>query len=252
MTAISNDRALSRAQLGLASPLMNNESQTPDSKRSPVESKPWPMWPIAVSILSFMVFYTWFQFTFRKTEKPYEPSRAMQEGVIQAAEKNLYDWYSLAVTQISPISIAESATIIPKVRGELLENELPSQIVYYLPRKPILIPKTTGVNSDLAFRTAEPLTIALEMPEAFANSPLFRLTALYKEGDLILLAEMRVENEASLVKLSSEGGLKTLHLSIDTQPIATEKIAVQFFTAEKTYHWQVEQLKEGIPFSSES
>jgi hypothetical protein len=104
----------------------------------------------------------------------------------------------------------------------------------------------------LAFRTAEPLTIALEMPEAFADSPLFRLTALYKEGDLILLAEMRVENEASLVQLSSEGGLKTLHLSIDTQPIATEKIAVQFFTAEKTYHWQVEQLREGIPFSSES
>ena len=230
---------------------MNNGDQRPNLKRSPVISKPWPMWPIAVSILSFMVFYTWFQFTFRKTEKPYEPGR-VQEGAIQAAEKNLYEWYSLAVTQVSPISISESATIIPKVRGGLLENELPSQIVYYLPRKPILIPKTTGLNSDLAFRTAEPLTIALEMPEAFADSPLFRLTALYKEGDLILLAEMRVENEASLVQLSSEGGLKTLHLSIDTQPIATEKIAVQFFTAEKTYHWQVEQLRRGIPFSSES
>jgi hypothetical protein len=80
------------------------------------------------------------------------------------------------------------------------------------------------------------------MPEAFADSPLFRLTALYKEGDLILLAEMRVEHEASLAQLSSEGALKTLHLSIDTQPIAMDKIAVQLYTAEKTYHWQVEQL----------
>ncbi len=242
MTAISNDRALSQAQLGLASPQMNNESQTPDSKRSPVDRKPWPMWPIAVSILSFMVFYTWFQLTFRKTEKPYEPSRAMQERVIQAAEKNLYDWYSLAVTQTSPVSISESASIIPKVREEPLENELPSQIVYYLPRKPILIPQATGLNSNSTFRTAEPLMIALEMPEAFANSPLFRLTALYKEGDLILLPEMRVEKEASLAQFDAEEALKTLYLSIDTRPIASEKITVQLYTAEKTYHWQIEQL----------
>lgn len=221
---------------------MDNESQSPDSNRLTPDRKPWPMWPIALSILSFIVFYTWFQFTFRKSEKPYEPSRAMQERVERTAEKNLYDWYSLAVTQVSQKPIPNSSAIVPIDRKGPLETELPSQIVYYLPRKPILVPRVTRIESDSNHTQAGPLTIALEMPEAVANSPFFHLTALYKDGDLILLAELRVEEEKELESLNMESPGKTLFFSIDTQPVENENLAVKLYTTEKTYNWQVEQI----------
>ena len=59
------------------------------------ERKPWPMWPIALSILTFIILYTWVQLKFRKEEKPYEPNYEIKERRNQVAEKNLYDWFSL-------------------------------------------------------------------------------------------------------------------------------------------------------------
>ncbi len=221
---------------------MDNERQTPDSKRSPLDRKPWPMWPIALSILSFIVFYTWFQFTFRKTEKPYEPSRAMQDRVERAAEKNLYDWYSLAVNPIARKTISNTPSIVPDNLERPLEEELPSQIVYYIPRKPILIPIAAGVLSDPTFNQTQPLSIALEIPAAFAESPFFHLTALYKEDSLILLAEMRVETETELAELKSNGPAKTLYFSIDTQPIENEWVTVKLYTSEKFYQWQIKRM----------
>lgn len=231
---------------------MENESQTPDSNRSPVDRKPWPMWPIALSILSFIVFYTWLQFKFRKTEKPYEPSRAMQERVERAAEKNLYDWYSLAVNPIAQTTISNAPSIIPNNLESPLEEVLPSQIVYYIPRKPILIPRAVRVLSDPTFDPAQALSIALEMPEAFAKSPFFHLTALYKEDSLVLLAEMRVENETELARFNSNSPNKTLYFSIDTQPIENEAVTVKLYTREKSYHWEIKQRRTRHPSDSDN
>ena len=218
---------------------MENESQPPEPIPSAKNRKPWPMWPIAVSILAFIVFYTWVQFKFRKVERPYEPSWAMRERENRMAEKNLYDWYSLSVDPIQDSIGSAQNPISPRVHSGPLENELPSQLVYYLPRRPILVPTLSRVFSDKSITSGDPLALSIEMPRDFAESPSFHLTALYKEGSLILLAEMRVENEEKLRSLDAHSPEKTLYYSIDTTPIQREDVRAKLYTEDQIFDWEL-------------
>ncbi len=220
---------------------MDKPSESPKPKIAPPDRKPWPMWPIMVSILSFMIFYTWFQLTFRKTEQPYEPSQAMKQRVQRAAVKNFYDWYNLSVTEIPEFESTGSAAIDGIEREGPLEKELPSQIVYYLPRRPILVPQLSIVESNRGYNQKEPILISLQLPLEFAENPAFQLTALYKDNELILLAEMRLENDRTLTGMNLGGLTKNLNFSINAEPIKKDFVQVKLYSGIKTYNWQLER-----------
>ncbi len=241
MKAFGSVQALSRPQMRLGWPSMENEpSQSGQQDASPQEErKPWPMWPIVLAIFSFIVFYTWVQLSFRKEERPYEPSQAMSERAAQATEKNLYDWYSLNTTRTNPSEELSSSGILARKLAGPLENDLPSQIVYYIPRKPILVPKLESVAADAAFTPEQPITIRLTLPEAFGESPDFRLAAFYKDGDLRLLAEMRVENEEDLARFDPESPPKAYHFAIETGPIEVDKVAAKLYFEGQIREWSI-------------
>ncbi|MDE0767853.1 MAG: hypothetical protein OSB19_05630 [Opitutaceae bacterium] len=229
---------------------MENQSSQPNPKRtSPIpERKPWPMWPIALSILTFIIFYTWVQLKFRKDEKPYEPNYEMQERRNQVAEKNLYDWFSLSV---NPSAQAEgyalsSSDITTRFISGPLENELPSQIVYYIPRRPILVPKLESLKSQSSFSTKQPIKLQVSLPGAFGDSPDFHLSTFYKEGELIILAEMRVENDKALDAFETEGPSKTYLFEIGTDPIETERVNAKFYFEGQVREWTLDRFGEPI------
>lgn len=244
MNAISEVHALSPDYLGLATGIMEKEKVPLKSKVLRQDRKPWPMWPIAVSILTFIVFYTWVQLSFRKTERPYEPNRAMKERYERVTDKNLYGWYSLSLKQTTEEITISGAKIHENELTGPLENEIPSQIVYYLPRKPILVPKLSAVFSNPDYKNGRPLALGLKLPKDFANSPSFHLTALYKGSELILLPEMRVENAEKLAGLNLESPSETLYFLIETQPIESERIQAKLLSAEKSYSWQLNRASE--------
>ncbi len=200
------------------------------------EKKPWPMWPIALSILCFIVFYTWVQLNFRKPGQPYEPNQAMKERIERAAEKNLYDWYSLPVArtnyegELAPLD----ATAKPFTA---LENELPSQIVYYLPRKPILVPRLTQIWRLPNRAPGEPVQIGIRLPSAIATHPDFHLTALYKEKQLILLPEIRIESEESLPSLGADSPEENVFFEIGSEPIGDTSPETSLYSAGTVWTW---------------
>lgn len=219
---------------------MEDDLQEPSAPRKPDERKPWPMWPIAVSILCFILFYTWVQLSFRKEERPFEPSRAMQQRIENAAEKNLYDWYSLGVSRESQSAGQFTDPIAAANRESPLEESLPSQIVYYLPRKPILVPQIIEARSSTSFAIGESLEIRIVGPSHFIDRPEFSLTALYKESELILLAELRIEDAESLGKIELSGSVATADFRINTQPIDTNQINISLYTADNIRNWKIE------------
>lgn len=225
---------------------MENESSQPGQKPtpSPTERQPWPMWPIVLSILGFIVFYTWVQLTFRKEEKPHEPSYEMQERRNRVAEKNLYDWFSL---NVSPSAKSEgdalsASGIQARFLSGPLENDLPSQIVYYIPRRPILIPTLDSLASQSSFSSSESIHIRLSMPEAFGDSPDFHLTSFYKEGELILLAEMRVENVDALTGFDAQSPSKTYLFEIDATPIEAERVIAKLYAKGQVREWTLDRI----------
>lgn len=212
------------------------------------ERKPWPMWPIALSILTFIIFYTWVQLKFRKEEKPYEPNYAMQERRNQVAEKNLYDWFSLTVTpspQATDDTLSSSNITTRSISGPL-ENDLPSQIVYYIPRRPILVPKLESLKSQSSFSTNQPIKLQVSLPGTFGDSPDFNLSTFYKEGELIILAEMRVENDKALDAFETEGPSKTYLFEIGTDPIEAERVNAKFYFEGQVREWTLDRIGEPI------
>ena len=125
---------------------MENESSQPGPRPTAPKNqrKQWPMWTIVLSIFGFIVFYTWVQLNFRKKEKPFEPNFEMQERRNRVAEKNLYGWFSLNVAPSAQAAAdtdkLSSSGIQARFIAGPLEDDLPSQIVYYIPRRPILVP----------------------------------------------------------------------------------------------------------------
>ena len=212
-----------------------------DSPAGPPERKPWPMWPIVVSILCFMVFYTWVQLTFRKEEKPYEPSYRMQQRQRDIAEKNMYDWYSLFVEAKEPTQdagLSREPVNLRFIEGAL-EEDLPAQIVYYIPRRPLLVPKIESLAVPSEIIPGEPIEIEFQMPSAFGDSPDFNLTCFYKEGLLLLMAEMHVDNQAALDAIDAESPLVTYRFAIDSKPIEAETIKAQLYAEGQVREWSM-------------
>ena len=213
---------------------MQNDSQTGKPER-----KPWPMWPIAVSILTFIVLYTWVQLAFRKEEKPYEPSHRMQQRQRDIAEKNMYDWYSLTAESRTEESAAQLSSDTVKIRfiDGPLENELPAQIVYYIPRRPLLVPEIQSLSVPNEIRSEEHISIRFQMPAAYGDHPDFNITSFYKEGLMIILAEMQIESERELAAIPRDGSLKNYEYAIDSGPIETDRIEVRLFTEGQVREW---------------
>jgi len=220
---------------------MTNEPSQPEHRPSLPERKPWPMWPIVVSIIGFMAFYTWVQFSFRKLEQPYLPSEAMKDRTRAAELKNLYGWYSLPSERVSgEMPGWELTTFSESVRELPLEEELPSQVVYYLPRKPILIPGLSVSGTDAFYLPSQPLHLALQLPTEYANHPDLYLTTLYKENQLLILPELRVETEPSDLAENGAANRETIYFSIETGPLANPPIDVKLYNATSVYQWQIE------------
>lgn len=208
------------------------------------ERKPWPMWPIALSILTFIILYTWVQLKFRKEEKPYEPNYEMQERRNQVAEKNLYDWFSLTAAPSAETNdnTLSSGHIAARFISGPLENDLPSQIVYYIPRRPILIPQLDSLASQSSFSINQPIKLQLSLPEAFGDSPNFKLATFYKEGELLILAEMRIENAKALAAFDIQSPSKTYLFEIDTVPIETASVKAKFYLEGQVREWTIERI----------
>ena len=220
---------------------MTNEPSQPESRPSLPERKPWPMWPIVVAIIGFMAFYTWVQFSFRKLEQPYLPSEAMKDRTRAAELKNLYGWYSLPSERIADGLPEWSLTSFSPTARELpLEEELPPQVVYYLPRKPILIPDLSVSGSDASYLPSQSLRLALELPSEYANHPDLYLTTLYKENQLLILPELRVETEPTDIAENGASNRESIYFSIETGPLANPSIDVKLYNATSIYQWQIE------------
>lgn len=164
----------------------------------------------------------------------------MQQRIENAAEKNLYDWYSLGVSRESQSAGQFTDPIAAANRESPLEESLPSQIVYYLPRKPILVPQIIEARSSTSFAIGESLEIRIVGPSHFIDRPEFSLTALYKESELILLAELRIEDAESLGKIELSGSVATADFRINTQPIDTNQINISLYTADNIRNWKIE------------
>lgn len=198
------------------------------------------MWPIVVAIIGFMAFYTWVQFSFRKLEKPYLPSEAMQDRTRAAELKNLYGWYSLPSSRMADDSHEwDLLSLEPTARKLPLETELPSQVVYYLPRKPILIPDLAVTGTDASYVPSQPLRLALQLPSEYARHPELYLTTLYKEDQLLILPELRVESEPNDRAGNQAGHQETIYFAIETDPIGHPSIDVKLYNATSIYQWRI-------------
>ncbi|MEC7907288.1 MAG: hypothetical protein VYC82_08690 [Verrucomicrobiota bacterium] len=230
---------------------MTNEPYQSKPGSSARQRKPWPMLPIVVAIIGFMAFYTWVQFSFRKIEPPYLPSEAMEDRTRAAELKNMYGWYSLPSDQVAGSLSNWDLTSVSLISRELpLEEALPSQVVYYLPRKPILVPDLTVVGTDAFYIASEPLNLALQLPSGYANHPDLYLTTLYKENQLLILPELRIEKESTSLTDEQRGDLKTIYVSIETGPLAAPSIDINLYNATSIFRWQI-QAKSAQPTESE-
>ena len=209
------------------------------------------MWPIVVAIIGFMAFYTWVQFSFRKLEDPYLPSQAMQNRARAAELKNMYGWYSLPFDRVASESVELSLPPLFTLTRELpLENELPSQVVYYLPRKPILLPNLELVGAHSTYLPTDPYYLAIQLPSDYANHPEFYLTTLYKESELLILPELRVSEKPSGLSAAQTDSLETIYFSIDAGPLTVPSITVKLYNASSIYQWQI-HAKSASPAISE-
>ena len=220
---------------------MTNEPSQSKPGSSARQHKPWPMWPIVVAIIGFMALYTWVQFSFRKLESPYLPSEAMKVRTRAAELKNIYGWYGLPSVRVDGSLSDWDLTAVSPIPRELpLEEALPSQVVYYLPRKPILVPDLKVVGADAFYIASEPLNLAIQLPSGYANHPDLYLTTLYKENQLLILPELRIEKEPISLTDEKRGDLGTIYVSIETGPLATPSIDVSLYNATSIFQWQIQ------------
>ena len=194
-----------------------------------------------------MAFYTWVQFSFRKLDPPYLPSEAMKDRTRAAELKNMYGWYSLPSNQAAGTTSEWDIPSVSSTPRELpLEEALPSQVVYYLPRKPILIPDLRVVGADAFYIASKPLHLALQLPSPYANHPDLNLTTLYKEGELLILPELRIEKELTSLMDEQPGNLETLYFSIETGPLVYPSIDVKLYNETSIFQWQIHAKSDSL------
>ncbi len=221
--------------------------KTPDPAEKPSkplpasmrDRKPWPMWPIALSIAVFIGIYTVINFQYRKEGKAYEPFQAMMERKNAIVEKNMYDWYSLKARRTDdngPIALPASAT--SQANPHVLDEEVPEQLKYYMATRPILVPGFVKAESPASHRFGEYLRLRLHTPAGLADDERLKLLAFYKEGDLYLLATLFVD-EIDDIADSLTGEPTPIAFEIPTEPIETDQVNVKFLSDGRLAKWQI-------------
>ncbi len=210
--------------------------KTPQS--ASLEKKPWPMWPFVLSVVIFIVGYTWVQFEFRKTgptNQPYQDLLSRQKAVV---EKNMYDWYSLKAEHAAEDKTLSSKGIQIRAADGPLENFLPQQLVYYIASRPILVERIENVGKEDEISRGAPYHLRLSLPDGMGDDRRFKLSAFYKEGELHLLAQLLVKERKDADDLINEN-LVPASFSIPTEPIESESVAVKLYTKGKIREWTV-------------
>jgi len=212
------------------------------SSAKPPAKEPWPMWPIALSIAAFVVFYTWVQLSFRKEETPFEPHRAMVDRQKAVVETNLYGWHSLKPTPADETSgsiYPEKASISTRLADQPLEELLPEQLVYYLPRPPILVEEVVHLQAPSAAIPGDPYPISFELPNAIALHPDLAFRAFYKEDALHIFLEWNVEDNEAIPVLEPSPPSRLTQV-LPTSPFQGRQITAYFHLDGEVRSWNIE------------
>lgn len=221
--------------------------ETPNSKNqlptgTPAR-KPWPMWPIGLSIVLFMGIYTWINLEYRKEGQAFEPFKAMMDRKNAIVEKNFYDWYSIKTSPAAEeISIASPASPTSRAYENVLDAVIPEQLKYYMAGRPVLVPGFIKTESSDSLTPGQPLPIRFYVPAPLATSELLNILTFYKEGELYILATLFVEKMEDFDQSLLEGEPAPADFLIPTAPIAAETIKVSFINQDRLAQWQVTNL----------
>ena len=203
------------------------------------ERKPWPMWPFALAILIFIPIYTYINLEYRKEGRAYEPFQIMMDRMNAIVEKNIYDWYGLKTHRSDDNSTVQNNAMVTSRSGDtLVDDTIPEQLKYYMPTRPILVPRFTKVECPETFTPGENLRVRCWMPASLENDERLHLLAFYKEGVLYLLATLFVE-EIEEVQDALQGEPTPISFEIPTDPIDAETVNVKFLTEGHLSQWEI-------------
>lgn len=220
------------------------QNPLPDSMRT---RKPWPMWPIALSIVLFTGVYTWINIEYRKNEKVFEPFQAMMDRKNAIVQKNFYDWYSIKATRAEqPITISSLAASSTRSYEGVLDAVIPEQLKYYMASRPVLVPGFIKTESPDNLTPGQLLPIRLYVPSSLSKDGRLRLLCFYKDGELFLLASLYVENMEDFDQRLLLGEAEPVDFLVPTEPIAAETIQVRFLTEGRLAEWQIKNLDPSL------
>ncbi|MEM9159653.1 MAG: hypothetical protein AAGB46_11430 [Verrucomicrobiota bacterium] len=201
------------------------------------KKEPWPMWPLAVSILAFIVVYTYINLNYRKEGQAYEPAQAMKERMEAALEKNIYGWHAVEAKRVAQVNDTSSEGITLSKPEKDLTQILPSDLVYSR-HEPKLITNIGSVESDQSITQGEPLNLTLSLPPVLVADERFHLTAFYREGGLHIFGEVFVD-KISQARDILLGELAPASFAIPTDPFDAPEISVNLYTEGKVHRWTV-------------
>lgn len=195
------------------------------------------MWPIALAIFIFIGAYTYINLDMRKSGPAYEPYQAMQDRRDQIVEKNFYDWYRIKTSVDSPVlaSGEETEKTLRRYSGNL-ETELPEELVYYIPSRPVLVAGPLTIDTDSKIEQGKPYKIRIDLPIGVTSDERFHLQAFYKEGSLHLMPSFFAEDISEAAEtLATES--QQIQFAVPTDPIAADEISVVLYAEGYIYEW---------------
>ena len=218
------------------------ESPKPESEKSSGAAptrQPWPMWPFVLSIAVFLIFYTWVQLNYRKPGKAFEPHQAMIDRKDEVVEKNLYGWHSLKPSKSEEFASFDSAEIAVRMTSEPLDKLLPEQLVYYLPRPPILLSEIDSFKAANRVSKRQAYPVVFEFSESLGSDPRLLARAFYKDSSLHIFLEWDVEDTSGIPKTSTTKS-KAFQYAIPTDPFEGPKISAFLYLNGQVRSWDIE------------
>lgn len=207
------------------------------------DRKPWPLWPIALTIVLFMGVYTWINLEYRKDGKAFEPFQAMMDRKNAIVEKNFYEWYSIKTDRATEaVEIASPARSTSRAYPDALDLVIPEQLKYYMAGKPVLVPGFVKTESPDTLTPGEPLPIRVHVPAPLAEHELLHLLSFYKDGELYILATLYAEKMEDVDPSLLVGEPTPATFLIPTDPMAAETISVSFVNQDRLAQWQITNL----------
>lgn len=217
----------------------DNSAKTPLPKK-----EPWPMWPIALAIVVFIVGYTYITLNFRKDGEAYEPFQAMEDRRENIVDKNYYDWFRLKTERAENVSASVGSVTIKTVeQSKPLENVIPEQLVFYIPTRPVLLPNELSIDSDSEIVSGQPYKIRLELPQAIGQDERFHLQSFYKEGSIHLLASLFVKDIKDIDEAAFASPKGTFEFHIPTDPIEAKRAKCYLYNEGLLHTWSIPVTK---------